>query len=70
MKRQNTKHATATWEFSTLENAPRAARRSVCMRSFHHTSRFDDWLQSDREHLVAKVLLSWHPAKQPNLRQH
>ena len=21
---------------------------------------FDDWLQSEREHLVEKVLLSWH----------
>jgi hypothetical protein len=26
---------------------------------------FDDWLQSEREQLVEKVLLSWH---QPNLR--
>lgn len=40
---------------------PRAGR-SVCAPPSLPRD-FDDWLQSEREYLVEKVLLSWH---QPN----
>ena len=48
---------------SKTRRAPRAGR-SVCARpSLPRDS--DDWLQSELEHLIEKVLLSWH---QPNIQ--
>lgn len=50
---------------SKRHRAPRAGRSAYARPCLPRD--FDDWLQSEREHLVEKVLLSWH---QPNVQTH
>ena len=63
MKRQNknTQLQPGNSRPSKRRREPRSAQ-SACTRPSLPRD-FDDWLQSDREQLVEKVLLSWH---QPN----
>ncbi len=65
MKRQNTKFGNSRPSKSHCK--PRAGRSADECSSLPRN--FDDWLQSEREELVEKVLLSWrHPNIQTNGR--
>lgn len=60
MKRQNNKMQLQSGNSapSKTRRAPRAGQSAYARPSLPRD--FEDWLQSDRERLVEKVLVSWH----------